>query len=348
MHSWSKTAMKECAIIDKPIVYPVATTGLWGEAVRQRRPVITNDYAAPNPLKKGHPEGHVAIARHMNIPVFEGKRIVAVAGVGNKETQYDESDVRELTLLMQGMWRLLQRKEADEALRLSELRLRQIIDLVPHMIFAKDRNSRFLLANQAMGDACGMPPEELIGRPQSEVHANPDELARMLQDDQEVIEHGQCTVIPEQPFTDARGKLHILRTTKIPYAVPGTSEPAVLGVAVDITELKRIEDELRKARDELELRVQKRTAELAEANRLLSQENAERERVEEAASQFSGTLLVTRGKPARPRPAQRSGWTVHFWESFLLGTRGPTVERSGRQDRLRSLPGRAGREIPER
>ena len=47
MHSWSKTAMEQCAIIDKPIVYPVETTGLWGEAVRQRQPVVTNDYAAP-------------------------------------------------------------------------------------------------------------------------------------------------------------------------------------------------------------------------------------------------------------------------------------------------------------
>ena len=50
MHAWSKTAMKECAIIDKPIHYPVVTTGLWGEAVRQRKPVFTNDYPAPNPL----------------------------------------------------------------------------------------------------------------------------------------------------------------------------------------------------------------------------------------------------------------------------------------------------------
>ena len=61
MHSWSKTAMAQCAMIDKPIVYPVETTGLWGEAVRQRQPVITNDYAAPNPLKKGYPEGHVPV-----------------------------------------------------------------------------------------------------------------------------------------------------------------------------------------------------------------------------------------------------------------------------------------------
>ncbi len=57
MHSWSKAAMAECEIIDKPIVYPVVTTGLWGEAVRQRKPIITNDYVAPNPLKKVIPKG---------------------------------------------------------------------------------------------------------------------------------------------------------------------------------------------------------------------------------------------------------------------------------------------------
>ena len=281
MHSWSKTAMSECAIIDKPIVYPVETTGLWGEAVRQRQPVITNDYAAPNPLKKGHPEGHVTVTRHMNVPVFDGERIVAVAGVGNKERPYDESDVRELTLLAQGMWRLIQRKQAEEALRLSETRLRQVIDLVPHMIFAKDRHGRFLLANQAMGDACGLPPDQLAGRAQADVHANPEELNGILKDDQAVIDGGQRRTIPEQPFTDAQGQLRILRTIKIPYAVPGTSEPAVLGVAVDVTELKLAEDEIRRARDELELRVEQRTAELERANHQLKQEIAERERFEQ-------------------------------------------------------------------
>lgn len=117
MHSWSKTAMAECAIQEKPVVYPVETTGLWGEAVRQRRPIITNDYQAPNPAKKGYPEGHVRVTRHLNIPVFDGDRIVAVAGVGNKSIDYDETDVIELRLLMDGMWRLIHRRRAEDALR---------------------------------------------------------------------------------------------------------------------------------------------------------------------------------------------------------------------------------------
>lgn len=115
MHSWSKSAMALCRIVDKPIVYPVHMTGLWGEAVRQRRPIITNDYHAPNPLKKGCPEGHVPVRRHMNVPVFSGDRIVAVAGVGNKEEPYDDSDVRQLTLLIEGMWKLIERHRTQRA-----------------------------------------------------------------------------------------------------------------------------------------------------------------------------------------------------------------------------------------
>ncbi len=281
MHSWSKTAMERCAIIDKPIVYPVETTGLWGEAVRQRKPVITNDYSAPNPLKKGYPAGHVEVIRHMNVPVFDGERIVAVAGVGNKGEPYDESDVRELTLLMQGMWRLLQRRQAEESLRASETQLRQIIDLVPHMIFAKDREGRFLLVNRAMADAYGMPVEQLTGRRQTGLHPDQDELRRMLEDDRTVIESGQRLTIPQQSFTDAAGKRRFLQAIKIPYTVPGVSERAVLGVAVDITPLKQAEDELRKAHDELEQRVQRRTAQLASANEGLTREIAERKRAEE-------------------------------------------------------------------
>jgi len=40
MHSWSKRAMQECDIDHKKIVYTLDETGLWGEALRQRRAVI--------------------------------------------------------------------------------------------------------------------------------------------------------------------------------------------------------------------------------------------------------------------------------------------------------------------
>jgi PAS domain S-box-containing protein len=125
MHAWSRAAMEQCRIEEKPIEYPVAATGLWGEAVRQRRPVITNDYAASNPLKRGIPDGHVAIRRHMNVPIFDGERIVIVAGVGNKAEAYDDADLRQLRLLMTGMWGVTQRQQAEMERRKLEMQLRQ-------------------------------------------------------------------------------------------------------------------------------------------------------------------------------------------------------------------------------
>jgi PAS domain S-box-containing protein len=119
MHSWSKNSVKECAI-DKQSwthIYPVHRTGLWGEAIRQRKPLIINDYKSPSSLKKGFPMGHISLYRYMHVPIFYGDRIVIVIGVGNKETDYDESDVLHLTLLMQDLWELIQKKRMEEALK---------------------------------------------------------------------------------------------------------------------------------------------------------------------------------------------------------------------------------------
>lgn len=164
MYSWSKAAMQQCAMTDKPLVYPVTTAGLWGEAVRQRKPIITNDYAEPNPLKKGTPAGHVPIRRHMNIPVFDGDRIVAVAGVGNKEDLYGESDVRQLTLLMQGMWRLVQRRRVEEVLRESQVRFDQLAEQSRTVIWEVDAEGRYIYVSHVAKEAWGYQPEELVGK----------------------------------------------------------------------------------------------------------------------------------------------------------------------------------------
>jgi two-component system phosphate regulon sensor histidine kinase PhoR len=114
---WSREFLPECAVTAAPLHFPIYESGLWAEAVRQRRPIINNDYNAANPWKKGTPEGHVRITRHMNLPVIIGGRIVLVAGVGNKDEDYNEADVNQLTLLMEGMWRLIEHKQSEEDIR---------------------------------------------------------------------------------------------------------------------------------------------------------------------------------------------------------------------------------------
>lgn len=126
MHHWTTTAMKECRMVNKPLCYKVSETGLWGEAIRQRKPVITNDYAAPSPYKKGIPEGHVKLSRHMNVPLFDREHIVAVAGVGNKDTEYTTADAQQLTLILNAMWRVTEKKRAD-ALILASLHEKEML-----------------------------------------------------------------------------------------------------------------------------------------------------------------------------------------------------------------------------
>ena len=117
MYNWSKVVMKECAIEGKPATFHVAEAGLWGEVVRSREPVVVNDCQDLDAGKKGYPRGHMPIIRYLGIPVFDGDRIVLVAGVANKEEDYDQTDVRQLTLLMKGLWDRIRRLQVEEALQ---------------------------------------------------------------------------------------------------------------------------------------------------------------------------------------------------------------------------------------
>ncbi|SEM16040.1 PAS domain S-box-containing protein [Syntrophus gentianae] len=164
IHSWSRTAMRECAISQKPVHFPMVSTGLWGEAVRQRKPIITNDYSLPDPCKKGYPEGHVPIFRHMNIPVFSESHIVLVAGVGNKADDYNETDVQQLTLLMEGIWRIIERKKAEEELKSSQSRLASIIEFLPDATFAIDLEGKVISWNRALEELTGYAGKEMLGR----------------------------------------------------------------------------------------------------------------------------------------------------------------------------------------
>lgn len=113
--------------------------------------------------------------------------------------------------------------------------LRQIIDLVPHAIFVKDRQGRFILANKATADHYGMEPRQLVGKKHMELHDDLNEVQRYLIDDYEVMKSGQAKFIPEIPFKTPSGAQRYLQTTKIPFMYGKLKEPAVLGIAIDIT-----------------------------------------------------------------------------------------------------------------
>jgi two-component system phosphate regulon sensor histidine kinase PhoR len=134
LYNFSSEAMKECEVVGKPHSFLVKDGGIWAEPIFTKKPIILNDYTVPHPRKKGFPEGHVSLKRFLAIPVFDGRGVVAVAEVGNKHTDYDRSDVRQLTLLMNGVWRIILNKRAKDALIESKSQAELYVDLMAHDI----------------------------------------------------------------------------------------------------------------------------------------------------------------------------------------------------------------------
>ncbi|MGE0083092.1 MAG: transporter substrate-binding domain-containing protein [Desulfococcaceae bacterium] len=117
LNSWSKDVIKECRITKPYTLYHLDRTGVWGEAVRQRKSIIINDFQSPHPLKKGYPEGHAALHRFMTVPIIIEDKIQAVVGVANKASYYDDSDARQLILMMDSVWNIAERRKGEEELK---------------------------------------------------------------------------------------------------------------------------------------------------------------------------------------------------------------------------------------
>ena len=137
--------------------------------------------------------------------------------------------------------------ERTKDLRTQRAFLRQVIDILPSFVFVKDRQGRFTLANRAIAEGYGTSVENMIGKTVLDVSSQKEQAEYLSRSDQEVLKTIQEKFIPEHLFTDAAGKTRWLQTVKRPI-VNEDGEVQVLGVAMDITQRKQIEEELRAAK----------------------------------------------------------------------------------------------------
>lgn len=122
--------------------------------------------------------------------------------------------------------------------------LRQLIDLAPIFIFAKDREGRFVLVNQTMANAHGRSVEQLLGKTGGDYNLNEHEVEHFRQVDLKVMDTLKEVIVPEETVTDATGKVRYLHTIKRPIISEDGTAGMVLGVSVDITERKNQEQRI--------------------------------------------------------------------------------------------------------
>lgn len=179
LNTWSKGVMEECSVKEAPKVYDLAKTGIWGEAVRQQKSFIMNDFQAPNPLKKGYPKGHAPLYKYMTLPVFSRDEIVAVVGVANKEEDYTETDLLQLELLMDAVWKVVDRQKFEEALKISETQYKSIFENTGTATAISEENMVLSLVNEEFCEITGYSKEEIENKMTWTEFFVADQLERM-------------------------------------------------------------------------------------------------------------------------------------------------------------------------
>ncbi len=190
---------------------------------------------------------------------------------------------------------ITERKQAEEKLRDSRNMLQTVLDSIPAAVFWKDRDSIYLGCNRTFLGAVGLKSsEEVVGKSDYDLPWKRKQADSFREYDRRIMESG----IPEydiiEPYLRADGTHAWAKTNKVPLRDTEGNVVGILGTYEDITERKRAEQELQKAHDELEKRVEERTAQLLKANRQLESEIAERKRKEEMLHESEKIAAVGR------------------------------------------------------
>ncbi|MBF0217980.1 MAG: EAL domain-containing protein [Gammaproteobacteria bacterium] len=156
--AWSSQTLKHCnATHDNH--YPISKAGIWADCFREKKWVIHNNYPSA-PHKKGLPEGHAQLLRHMSLPVMQGNNVVMIIGVGNKSSDYDAGDLALLEMLANNCWALLQRNRSQRRLELDA----EVFRISREAVIITDKSGNIQSVNKAFTLITGYTELESIGQ----------------------------------------------------------------------------------------------------------------------------------------------------------------------------------------
>ena len=238
-HIWDR-----CQVSDKDIVFPRATWGdsTWPRAIRERRAICSNDPSTDIP------EGHVAIARHISLPILFREEPIGLFQVANKQTPYEEKDVELLQSIADQvapiLYARLQRNRENKRRKRIETELRRMSKVFQDgadPIIIEDLSGRVMEMNAEAERAYGWSREELVGQPiktimPPERHQQADELRDRCGRGEDIrnVESLQCTKLGQV--------LPVLLT--LSYLTDEAGEPAAIAtIAKDTRESKKAHQE---------------------------------------------------------------------------------------------------------
>jgi two-component system cell cycle sensor histidine kinase/response regulator CckA len=145
-----------------------------------------------------------------------------------------------------------ERRKAERSLALQRDFLRLVLDTNPGLVYVKDSNGCFSLANQAVAELYGTTIDELTGKSEADFNPRIDEVVHGRAVEYQVISTGQPVFIPAEKVTDPRtGAVRWFEVRRVPLTTPETNVRHVLGIASEITARKAAQDALKRSEDQL-------------------------------------------------------------------------------------------------
>ncbi|MCU7845268.1 MAG: PAS domain S-box protein [Candidatus Thiodiazotropha sp. (ex Monitilora ramsayi)] len=251
LQAWStRTTDEYCQMPGEGLHYDVDEAGVWADAVRERQPVIHNDYITL-PNRQGLPPGHAELSCELCVPVFRGQRIVGVMGVGNRSLQnYNEADVDMVSRIADLVWDIVENKQIEAQLVQSRKQLSTILDTVTEAVALWDEQARLRYANPVFYTLMHIPVtlwerEAGIGRTLTELVPNKEIAKDIEQTLYQMLDTGESVENLQLQIDRGNDEIVWIRMT-IHALYDGTNSGITGAVSTisDITEQKSHEQQL--------------------------------------------------------------------------------------------------------
>ncbi len=232
--------------------------GIWGKAIKQAKSVIVNDPVS-DPESVGVPEGHPQITSFLGVSLRQGNKVLGMIGLANKEGGYSSLDRQSVEALSIAFEEALMYKRLEMALRINRANYNTLLNNIPQKIFYKNRDSTYVLCNEAFAKDLNIKPGEICGR--TDYDFFPRKLAeKYINDDRRIMESGAAEDIEEKYIV--KDNEVFVRTYKAPLKDEKGETIGIFGIFWDITARKKIEEQLRILNKEL-LKSNKRLKQIA-------------------------------------------------------------------------------------
>jgi len=265
---------------------PMPIRGLREEAYRTGKAVFHNDFPSSGYMKY-MPEGHVNLNNVLFAPLAISGKVIGLLGLANKPRGFTENDARMASALGELAAVALHNSRTLESLETSEKHFRSVVQTANDAIISIDKQGNIIFWNNSAENVFGYSTDEVTGKPVTFII--PERFRQIHQKAiHQVVSTDKSNLIGKTIEMTGLKKDGNEFTLELSLATWGAGEEIFFtGILRDITERKRMEEELRKSRDELEIRVQERTAELMSVVEALQDEMAERKQTEEELRDIS-------------------------------------------------------------